>query len=226
MVDNDDDGTLAEQIERKQLAQRVLTARDLLAKGEHVPRDELRALKKYEKEQLRTLGQRYLKAIPKAQFVELFGGYNKVYIDWRDAHGFPWPANHRVGVNLRDVLQFYRKWFARNGSSSVNADEDDSSRGLQNELERQRIREKDVTYQLKAIELQKALDDWAPIEPIREWHNTLAELILRVREKIVNTLDGEKKELAEQVFDDLGDDMTRLVEERFGENANNTGKDA
>lgn len=217
-----EDSTLSERFERQQLAQLVQSAGDKIIRGEDPSRDEVRALKKFEREQLKSIGQKYLTSVPKTQFLQLFQGSTRAYIDWRDSYGFPWPENQKDGVDVREVMRFYRSRFAQGGVSlPPGADEDDillqfASQDLKDELVRHRIREKDVTNRIKSLDLQKALEDWAPIEPIREWHNTLAELILRTREKIVKDLDGERKERAEQAFDDLGDDMARLVEDQFG----------
>ena len=224
---NVEESSLAERLERQHMAKLVRSGREKISRQEIPSRDERRAIGKMEAEQLKTLGRKYLAAIPKGHFLELFLGTSKVYNEWRESYGFPWPEERRATLDLREVLRFYRSRFAQGGSMvPAGADEDDilfqfASQELKDELIRHRIREKDVTNQLKAIELQKALEGWAPIEPIRAWHNTLAELILRTREKIVKALDGEHKERAELAFDDLGDDMKRLVEEQFGSNSDN-----
>ena len=221
----EDGGLLSDRIERQQMAQRVKAARDKIARGETPSGPELRALNKFELEQLKTFGQKYLAAMPKSHFLDLFLGSSKVYINWRDSFGFPWPPKGDEGVDLKEVLKFYRTRFVNgNGSLPSGADEDDvlfqfASQDLKDELIRHRIREKEVTNQIRTIELQKALEGWAPIEPIKEWHNSLAELVLRTREKVVKGLDGEQKEYAEQAFDDLGDDMQRLTEEQFGDSS-------
>lgn len=214
-----DTGLLSERLENQRQTELVRSARYKISQNQQPTQTELRALRKFEHRQLYEFGQKYITAMPKGHYLDLFLGSSKVYIEWRQAYGFPWPESSKT-VDVREVMRFYRARFAENGGLQIGGEDAllaGAPQQLKGELIRQRIREKEVSNQLKEIELRRMLENWLPIEPIKQWHNMLAELILKTRERIVRSLDGDQKETAEQAFDDLGDDMQKLTDEQFGE---------
>ena len=139
---------------------------------------------------------------------------------WHEGQGFPWP--HQTGtVDVGAVLRWYRERFVQ-GSTTVGGDVDDvllamASQELKDQFVRERIREKEITNQLKTIELQKAVDGLVPLEPIRTWHNALAGHISKTREKLARDADPKFRERVDEAFEDLAIDMQRLMDEQFGD---------
>lgn len=209
--------SIADRIERQQQAQLVKSAQSKISAGDTPTKAELSAFRKFEKATRAKHGQAYLRAMPKGDFLDTFGGSSKVYIEWHNNYGFPW--RKKAGeVSLVDVLQWYRKQFI---DGPVVDGEDfllqTASQALKDSFVRERIREKEITNRLKEIELQRTVAGLVPLEPIRQWHNSLAALLARTRERLAREADAEHREAIEQAFDDLSTDMERMIEERFGD---------
>lgn len=217
--------TLSEKAEQQEQRRLLASARRKLELGEILTGPEKRALKQFEEKQLLEYGLRYIRNVPKSDFIDLFDGSHKVYLDWQRKYGFPWPQNRSKGVNLQEVIQWFRARFIERGAGTgltVAASEDDLlmsyvSQELKDQLAREKIREKQITNQQRALELERLLERYVPIEPVIQYHNTVAERLRKTREALARHFDGRDREVIEQAYDDMIDDIERSIDVMFHE---------
>ena len=209
--------SLEERLKRERRQRILQSIQQKRATGKPLTKAEQKELLDIDLERRREHGVQYLRAMPKGDYLRLFGGSSKVHIEWRDEHGFPWPEKEIKTINLVEIVAWYRQQFIHGG----NEDSEDvllrgASQTLKNEFVREKIREKQITNKQKAIELEKLQASYVPIGPIIEAHNELAERIRKTRERLVRDFDGEERDRIERAFDDLLDDFIRDVETKFG----------
>lgn len=72
---------------------------------------ELAAMARTIREQQKSRDVPYFRKMPKGEFTDMFGGSSKVYIEWAEKHGFPWPEKERY-VDAIEIMLWYRQQFA------------------------------------------------------------------------------------------------------------------
>lgn len=197
------------------------SARKKTAAGQTLTAREKKTVKDFELEKRREYGVQYLRAMPKGDFIKLFGGSFKVNIEWNAEYGFPWPDKGKHDVDCVVMLEWYRDNFI-NGSRGGSDNPEDillqgASQSLKDEYVRERIREKRITNQHRTIELEAVKASYLPMTLIMETHNSLAERIRKTRERLTRHFDGEAKEKIELAFEGLVEDFIRDVEDKFGD---------
>lgn len=213
---------LGDRIERPQQARLVTAARQKLEVGETLNHREVAAPKKFEREQLDRYGPQYLATMPKGAYAQLSGRQPKQLIEAADRYGLPYRPNEKT-VDVGRVLRWFHDFLAANaGLLTGSGDDEDqilhlASKELKDEYVRKRIDEKAVDIERKKHELAQLHENYLPIEPIRQTHNDLAELIRSMRMKLAKRFTGDDKEFVEQAFDDLISDYERTAEYRFNE---------
>lgn len=223
--------TVSQRLEQQELLRLSRAAQAKIQAKQPLTRAERTALARFEQQQTRTHGVRYVRAMPKGDFLDLFGGSSKVYIEWRTRYGFPWPESAGT-VDVLEVGRWYRRQFVDGGQKvPTTASEDDillsgASQELKDEFIRERIKEKRITNQQKAIELEIERRSYVPLAPIIEAHNELAERIRKTRESLARQFDGQARERVELAFDDMIADYVQDLETHFGDGSPDENEDA
>lgn len=217
--------SLSERLELQQQQQLAKSYREKLASGQRTTRAEQRAFAKIEQLHLQEFGLRFLDRMPKKHYQRITARQSKQLLECSDRYGFPYDVSAPT-VNVSRILRWFHDFLAANGSSLVTSDGEDAilqlaSKELKDEYVKRRIAEKDLDIERKRIEVETLSSKYVPIEPLREYHNSLSRLLRRLQMKLAKHFDGEDREIIENGFDDLIHDCERLAESHFAENGSN-----
>lgn len=103
--------TAAARLEKHNDALLIKSAAEKLKAGKRLTKAEIAAASKAEKQQAQARELPYLQNMPKGDYLALFGGSSKVYIDWQKVHGFPWTPDSNT-VDAVEIHKWYRTAFA------------------------------------------------------------------------------------------------------------------
>lgn len=120
--------TTAEKLELKNLLLLVQSAREKQKSNskKRLTKPEIAAVVELERRQARGIDMPYMRAMPKKDFLALFGGSSKVYLDWQRRHGFPWGGG--ASVDAVEILIWLRAQFAGERQGKVGRDFEDVKR--------------------------------------------------------------------------------------------------
>lgn len=206
--------TVTEQIEQREQARLLQSAQ---SKGlRNLSANEKAAVARHEE----GIFLRVFQSCRKTLLTELLATSAKVVVDNRNRRGFPWPLGKRDRVDVRDVLQFLWRFFLEHPlpeARPCELTEEDvllagASQDLKDEFLRERIRERRIVNQQKAIELQLLEDSYIPTKEVRTLLGEAAGLIAKKREHLERVLDGETLALVSRAFEDMAEDINRKGE--------------
>ena len=118
-------------IDRLELHNKALlieSAQGKLANGRRLTKQEIKAVEDADNEKKRANDLPFMRRLPKKEYIERFGGSNRVYLEWERRWGFPWNEGERH-VNALEILCWYRAHVA-GGTESTTVDPDDHAMRL------------------------------------------------------------------------------------------------
>lgn len=216
--------SLADRIDREQRETLAAQALRKRATGQTLTHRELSAITKVERERTEHFGAAYLAAMPKGDYAILSGRQPKQLIELATKYGFPYPTGRNAKtVDVRAILRWFHDFHARNAGQLAAGSGDSSdesilqlcSKELKDEFIRQKIEQSRIDNARKKIELESLSENYLPVEPLRQFHNRLAELLRRIRTKFAKHFDADDREFAEQAFESLITDWQRLAHAHF-----------
>ncbi|MEO0532223.1 MAG: hypothetical protein AAF266_16880, partial [Planctomycetota bacterium] len=178
-------------------------------------RAERTALRRTEDELKLRHGMQLLAAAPKTLVCELMDTTSKVVTDNRKRRGFPWPVGQREPVDLRELLRFFWRYYLEGPAPAADGEDlllQGASQELKDELIRERIREKRIANEARAIELHRLRESHLPVEQVRTALAPLADLLARARSDLalrLETIDSvdEARQVIDQAWEDLYQDF-------------------
>lgn len=114
MPDNSTPST-ADRLEMQRLLALVQSAQEKKAAGKPLTKREIDAIAKLEAKAHRERAESHLRRMPKGEFIGLCGGSSRLYINWRERLGFPWPAESD-DVDVVEVLKWFRQRLVDGGN--------------------------------------------------------------------------------------------------------------
>lgn len=174
----------------------IKSAQEKLRNGKRLTKQEIAAVDDAQNEQAKARDLPYMRRMPKKDFIELFGGSSKVYIEWHKRWGFPWDPR-RAHVDAIEALAWYRQFVADGPDTPRTPADDDAQR-----LKRAQADKAELELDLlrgDVIRVEELLPD---IDYVAEPWKTVASVACK----------GCKQHLIS-----AGEEAEQRINERFGE---------
>jgi len=208
---------IAARIDAQQQAALIKSGHDKIKAGKTATTRELAAIKRLDEQTAQKYGRQYIAAMPKQDYCNLVGVQAGALLKLQATIGFPYGEKNRP-LDLRAVLKWTHAIIKQHGE--LLAGEGDPVLGVANG----RLRESYVAERTEQVRLDNerrrlenatAAERFVPIEPLRQFHNKMADRIRRTREKFAKRFDADDREFCERQFDDMIDAIEKLADEQF-----------
>lgn len=217
--------SVVDQIERAEQQRLRDSAAKKLKAGKRLVRDERAALRKAEDDMRMRHGMALLAAAPKTLVLGLLDTSSKVVTDNRKRRGFPWPSGQRDPVDIRGLLAYLWRYYLEGPAPAAHGEDlllQGASQELKDEFIRERIREKRITNESRAIDLDRLRESHLPIEKVRTALMPLADMLARARSDLALRLETitsleEAKQVIDQQWEDLYQDFEAEIDSSLNE---------